>query len=311
MKLKPFVLVVSLVFVFVASAVLSAQQPTRRSANAPSSTGGLVIEGFVGLIDEARVPAQEAGVLTHLIADEGMQVEKDQPLAKIDDSQPRMQKKVAEAELTAARAKAANEADIEYAQKATAVAQKEWEGMRDARKQVANAISNADYERAKLTIERGAAEIKRARMEKMIAGLTADAKAVEVEAAEEAIRRRRILAPQDGVVVEVPLHRGEWVKPGDIVLHIMRLDRVKVTGTVPLAEYSPQHIIDRPVTVTAKLQGRDVKFSGKITFVRPSIDASGYYSIKAEVENRKENGQWLLLDGMPVEIAIDTQVAKR
>ena len=47
---------------------------------------------------EVQLPAQEAGVLVELTAFEGQEVKLDQLLGRIDDAQPRLQKKAAEAE---------------------------------------------------------------------------------------------------------------------------------------------------------------------------------------------------------------------
>ena len=44
--------------------------------------------------------------------------------------------------------------------------------------------------------------------------------------------------------------------------------------------------------------------SGKITFVNTLVQAGGEYKVWAEVENREENGQWLLRPGLNVTMQI-------
>jgi hypothetical protein len=96
------------------------------------------------------------------------------------------------------------------------------------------------------------------------------------------------------------------------VLHVVQLDRLKVEGYVDIAEYSPGQVLNRPVTVEAILQGRKVQFNGQITYASALVEginsAKSSYRVKAEVENRREDGreggQWLLLPGMIVDMTI-------
>jgi RND family efflux transporter MFP subunit len=260
----------------------------------------------VELIHEAQVPGQEAGVLVELNVEEGDVVKAGQVLGRIDDTQPRMQGMIATQEYNAALEKANNNVDVEYAMKATELARVEYEKSKEVNKNQRGAIAEMDLKKQFLTWERGQLETKRALSEKEIAKFTAAAKQVEIEAALEAMKRREIRSPVDGVVAQVHLHKGEWVKPGDPVLHVIQLDRLKIEGEIELARYTPSQVMGRPITVEATLQDRKVQFAGKITFVRPMLNALGTkYLVKAEVENREEHGQPLLMPGLFVEVKID------
>jgi hypothetical protein len=86
------------------------------------------------------------------------------------------------------------------------------------------------------------------------------------------------------------------------------LDKLKVEGDVEFARFAPSQIIDRPVTVEATVQDRKIQFEGRITFVKPLLDPLGKkYQVQAEVDNRKENGEWLLLPNMLVDMTIHTK----
>jgi multidrug efflux pump subunit AcrA (membrane-fusion protein) len=261
---------------------------------------------LVSCIREAQVAAQEAGVLVELPAIEGQQVEAGEQLGKIDDSQPLMQGKAAMAELRAAEEKAKSDVDERYAKKASEVAKKEWEKAIEANQKTAGSISQVEVARLKLTWERGLLEIERAQTERKMSGHTADAKAVEVDAAKEAMKRRRITSPIDGNVQQVNLHKGEWVKPGDPVVHVVQLDRLKVEGFAKLDETVPQQLMGKPVVVEVTIAEQKLRFPGRITFVSLIVRGRSEYLVKAEVDNRKENGQWLLLPGMSAEMVIDT-----
>ena len=260
----------------------------------------------VGFIDDPQLAGQEAGVLVEINVKEGDLVKARQVLAKIDNSQPIMQGKIARAEHKAAEEKANSTVDIDYAKKASEVALVEWQKSKQANLRQLGTVSDIEVKRQELTYQRGLLEIKRALSEQVIARLTADAKSVEIEAADEAVQRRLITSPVDGMVMQVSLQKGEWVKPGDPVVHVVQLDKLKVEGTVELAKFSPSQIIDSPVTIEATLQNRKLKFDGRIVFVKPMVNAIGEYQIKAEVENRREtqNGLWLLLPGMYVDMTI-------
>ena len=142
-------------------------------------------------------------------------------------------------------------------------------------------------------------------LEQQLAKFTADEKGAEADAADEAIRRRQIRSPLDGVVSQVTPHLGEWVKPGDSVLHILRMDRLQVEGFFKARQYPQAEIRDRPVTVTLEWanHAEPVQFSGRIVFVSPQEEAGNEYRIKAEVENRLvpgSNDEWLLHPGTNV-----------
>jgi multidrug resistance efflux pump len=142
-----------------------------------------------------------------------------------------------------------------------------------------------------------------------VAKLTAKAKEAAVEAADDDIVRRRVEAPNDGLVTEVHRHKGEWVNPGDPILTIVRMDKVKVEGRLDFAVVSPMQVKDRPVTVSILLTGnRSVEFTGQIVFVAPKL-VHGKYRVVAEVENREERGVWLLVDGMTPRMTVDAGIA--
>jgi len=272
-----------------------------------ASSPGVIANCMVSAIEGPQVPAQEAGVLIEIKAIEGQVVREGDLLAQIEDSQPRMQGRVAQAEHRAAQEKAESMVDIKYAEKASQVALKEWEKGKEANNRSKGSVTEVELERQRLTYERGILEIERAKSEKVIAGLTADAKKVEVEAAVVALERRQITSPVDGMVVQVHLHKGEWVKPGDPVVHVVQLDRLKVEGYIEFAKQSPSQLMGKPVTIEATLQGRKVQFNGQITFVSPLIEGTlrrGTYRVKAEVENREENNDWLLKPGLFVEMRV-------
>jgi macrolide-specific efflux system membrane fusion protein len=261
---------------------------------------------LVSLIDEVEVPAQEAGVLTALEVREGSQVEEGVLLAQVDDRLPQQQKEIALAEQKAAEEKADSDVDVAYAQAAAEVVKAEHAQAVEANERQPNTIPLSEVRRRKLAVTSATLRIKQAELERRVAQLTAQVKGAEVAAAETGIDRRQVRAPVAGLVTEVLRQRGEWVQPGEPVVRMVRVDRLRVEGFLQADELAAADVDARPVTVTARLaRGREATFDGKIVFVHPRVEADGEYRFWAEVVNRDEDGHWLLRPGMEVELTIE------
>jgi multidrug resistance efflux pump len=254
---------------------------------------------------EAEVPAQEAGVLVSIGVREGQEVKKTDLLANIDDVLARGQKKAVEGEWQAAAKKAESNIDIRHAEKAAKVAELDFQRSEQASDAVQNAVTYVERMKKKFEWERDLLAKEQAEREKVIAGYTADGKKAELQNADEQIRRREIRTPVDGIVQKIYQHIGEWVKPGDTVIHVVRMDRLSVEGFLNNSELPPAEVMNRPVIVDVELaRARKMQFEGKIVFVDPQVMAGGEYVVRAEVENRKEGGQWLLRPGMHVDMTV-------
>jgi macrolide-specific efflux system membrane fusion protein len=263
---------------------------------------------LVSLIEEVQIPAQEAGVLSELKAQEGDQVETGALLAQIDDKAARHQRDVAVAERAISEAKAKNDVNVRYADATRRVAASEYQLNVDANVKVPGTKSAVELQKLLLTVEQAKLQIEQAEHEQRLAGLETDANTAKVSLAEDDIRRRSILAPVNGEVVETLFRAGEWVKPGDPVIRIVRLDRLRVEAFLNAEQFSPGEVKGRAVEVTVRLErGRVEKFAGRVVFVDPRVQAGGEYRIWAEVDNRQNNGQWLLRPGLSAVMTIDLE----
>lgn len=277
-------------------------------AVAQPAAGGLaepVIEGcLVSLIDEVKVPAREPGVIVELAVRQGAVVSRGEVLARIDDDQPEMEKRRAQAQHDQAIAKAESDVDIRYSQKAQGVAEMAYRKAEDSHERVVNAVTEVERERLKLEWEKAGLQIEQATLERQLSALEATSKGVEVEAAAKAIERREIRSPIDGEVEEVYPHIGEWLQPGDPLATVIRTDRLYVEGYIDASRWNPSDVRDRPVTVAARLAGdRTEIFQGRIFNVKPRME-SGSYRVVAEVDNRQVEGEWLLRTGQFVTMTI-------
>jgi len=254
----------------------------------------------------AYVPAEEAGRLTKVAVRSGQQVKAGDLLANIDDTQARKQKAAADAEHSAASEKAGSTVDVEAASKAERVAFYAYQSMLDAVRKVDKVVSQNDLNQKQFEWEKMKLAIQQANHQKVVDGFTAEAKKAEAELAQNGIERREIRAPFDGVIQEIKPHLGEWVKPGDSVLKMIRLDHLSVQHRADSKLYNAADLADRPVTLQVTLPGgRKAEFPGKIVFVESEIGvADSSFWVRAEVENRKENGQWVLLPGMEANMVV-------
>jgi multidrug efflux pump subunit AcrA (membrane-fusion protein) len=271
---------------------------------APGS-GEPVLEGcLVSLIDEVKVPAKEPGVIMKLLVRQGAVVSKGDILAEIDDDQPQMEKRRAQAEHDQTLAKAESDVDVRYSQKAKGVAEMTYRKAEDSHVRIPGSVTEVERERLKLEWEKTSLQIEQAELERKLATLDATSKGVEVEAAAKAIERRVIRSPLAGEVEEVIPHEGEWLQPGDPVARLIRTDRLYVEGYVDAARGNPADIRDRPVTVESRLAGGKTEtFKGRIFNVKPRME-SGSYRVVAEVDNRQFAGEWLLRCGQFVTMTI-------
>jgi macrolide-specific efflux system membrane fusion protein len=265
----------------------------------------------VTLIDRINVAAQEAGLITEIAVREGAEIKAGDKIAQINDSKAQAAKKVAQAEHEVALAEATNDISVRYAAASAQVAKYDYKAHYDANRKAPGSTPAAEMKKLELQWQKGELETEKAQLELDVAKLTAKAKEASVEAADDDIHRRRVFSHIDAVVVEIDKHVGEWVNPGDRIMRIVRMNKVRVEGSLPIALVSPTQAVDRPVTVETTISGnRSVQFTGKIVFVAPELDPSGkYYKVVAEVENREERGAWLLLPGMSPTVTVDAGIA--
>ena len=263
-----------------------------------SANHSVVSNCTVALIEDVQIPAQEAGPLVKVAVHEGDQVKVGDLLAQVDDSQPKVHKKAALGEYEAANQHAINDINVRFARAAYAVADSEYRKAVEANLRSKNAFSDVDLDNKKLAAEKAKLQIEQSQVDQTVAKFTAQTKLAEVENADLSIQRRHIRSPIEGIVVSINRHVGEWLQVGEPVLRLVRMDRLWVEGWVEAARFSPDEIQDQRVEIDVELaRGRHARFAGKIVFVSPIIEAGGEYRIKAEVENRRENGGWILRPG--------------
>jgi multidrug efflux pump subunit AcrA (membrane-fusion protein) len=236
---------------------------------------------------------------------EGEFVGQGQLLATIDDRQPKLDKMAAELEREAALVKASDDIEVRFSQAAFAVAGADLDRALAIDRQTPGGVTQQEIQKLRLAKHRDELQIERSKLEMRIARMNADVHQAGVKSSDDAVARRQIVSPIDGLVVTLFHERGEWVNAGESVLQVVRIDRLRVEGFIIATEYRPDELANRPVIVDVQLAGeRRERFAGQVVFISPLVQAGNKYRVRAEVENRTENGHPLLRPGMTAAMTI-------
>lgn len=260
---------------------------------------------LVSLIEDIQVPAREAGALNSIDVVEGQFVTAGQLLAQLDDRQPKLDKVAAELERDAALAKAQDDIEVRYAEAALAVAAAELARAQAIDAKSPGGVTEQEIQKLRLAKHRDELQIDRSKLDMRVAKMNADVHQASVQAADDALARRQIVSPIDGVVVTIFQERGEWVSAGQPVLQVVRIDRLRVEGFLSASEYSPEVVAGRQVWVDVPLAGgRSARFQGQVVYISPIVQAGNKYRVRAEVANRSENGHPILRPGMSATMSV-------
>ncbi|MDO4587154.1 MAG: HlyD family efflux transporter periplasmic adaptor subunit [Planctomycetia bacterium] len=296
--------------------------PMIDSSQIPMQPGDILVEGGKVMIPtgegyEALVSSNTQGLLTQLgiealdaqgnpILDEngkaqiiplkrGMKVSKGQILARQKDDELLARRQVADYQLVVAKMEAEKELEIEVADSAALVAQSAYYRAKAANDRVPGAVTPEemtekafDWKRAEKTAEKSRYDIEVKKHEVNVAQ-------AQVLAANSLIEDKKLLSPIDGIIDDIFQNEGQWLREGDKVLKIIRLDKVQVLGRIDASSYTPEMIDGKNVTIYFEKPGMSIQtLEGKITYVRQFIEFS-YYNFYCEVENKvNEKGYWLL-----------------
>ncbi|MFH1300273.1 MAG: HlyD family efflux transporter periplasmic adaptor subunit [Planctomycetota bacterium] len=278
-----------LIYLFTISAgILLAHSGATAADEPPAGSADLRIDSvLVSLIEQVEVPAREVGQLDKMLVQEGATVQKGEILAQIEDGEAVLLQQQAKLEYEMAKLKAENDINIRFARKAHEVATAELLRAEDSIKKYPKSISKTELDRLKLTAEKAELEIEQATEEAKTSQLEASLKRNAQEIAALAVQRRKVVAPISGMVVQIMTKDGEWVRPGDTVLRILKLDRLRAEGLVNASRLQEQDLKGRPVTLVVNPGTKqEIEFPGKISFVSPEINpVNNQTRVWAEIEN--------------------------
>ena len=262
----------------------------------PSRPGyGSTTQCTVEYVDEVDIPALETGQLIELNVRESDEVPSSKVIARTDDKLIRLQLLQSKITMENAEKIARDMTQIEAAEKQIQLTRQRYETtMRLAAKGARSADEKltAQYEYEVAKLQRRAARVRQE--EAIGTALLEGARKSEVE---ERLKRHEIVCPFDGAVVQLFKQKGEWVTAGEPVAKVARMNKLYVTGLISNRDYNPDQVAGKEVIVTVRLAGTEtMEFMGRITTIGlKDVSGSGNeYLVKAEIDNKMKQGQWVL-----------------
>ncbi len=240
----------------------------------------------ITVMEQLEVPAQAEGSLSRVDVKEGDVLQQGDAIARIRDDDAKLEIARQRINLENAIALAENTVAIRLAKKERERAHAELSRAERWGKKVKDAVSKSEIERLQLALDKAELDIEQATEDLKTAQRAVDAHKNEVSRAENLLLKRSIRSPVRGVVVHVAKHRGSWVKPGDAVVRVLRLDRLRVEAILP-REMLLKPLKGSRVVVSIDLPDRGTgEYEGRIVFVRPELNPlNNQIRVWAEIEN--------------------------
>ena len=251
------------------------------------------------------IPAEEEGLLSELNVKEGDAVPAGKIVGRIDAGRLELAAEEARKKLEIQREKAESKSAYNVAVKKYKLAKEEYEtAARLGRK---GSKSAHEVRRAKYSMEASYAEVQDAMAQRSEAAGLAALEEINVRQIDFMIEKMRITTPFDGNVLEIIKHPQEYVQKGENVIRFVRMDKLWVEGTVSSDTCRPSDVKGKRVTVTLKQAGgEELEFIGQVVTGPLEVEGVGKrFRVRAEVDNRYENGQWVLLPGASLSMSVN------
>lgn len=233
--------------------------------------------------------------------------------------------------------KADNDVRVQASKKAELVAENELKRATEARRQFVDSVSQSEIDNLRLSYERTVLETQQAEFERVIDGLQAEAEAEaanshqlgverytlelaqakvdqrvqelqvqlerhQLKLAELASSMQIIKSPIDGVVVERYRNLGDWVKAGEPVIRVIRLDRLRAEGFIT-PEQLDVLVVGQEVQLTIERSEKSsVRRQGIVKFISRELEpVSGEIRFWVEFDNASLD----VLPGMRLSLSVN------
>lgn len=188
--------------------------------------------------------------------------------------------------LKIARSASENNIDVRFAQKSLEVSNARVNRSISSNRRVPGVVPSGrmqeqqlEAHRDKLRVEQAGRDMKKTKMECDLAQADADIAKLRLE-------KSIIRSPIDGMVVSLERKQGEWVEPGDTVLRVVRMNRLKIEGFVSAGDASKIMIGDEAKVNVLQPHLSDLDLTGKVVFVNPEANpVNSKVPIWVEVQN--------------------------
>ncbi|HEY3359240.1 MAG TPA: efflux RND transporter periplasmic adaptor subunit [Polyangia bacterium] len=245
--------------------VLAERAVARPGAVAPEVMGTGTLEARVSAAISPRVP----GLLTGVLVDQGDRVRKGQLLATLYDGDLAEQVRVAEADVTVARAAVDQAVAQTAASSATALEARASHG-RATKLVKVGYVSHDEFDKALQRRDVADADLARARTNEVAASRQVHRAQASARYAREKLVDTRILAPFDGYVVKRVRDPGNVAVPGDAILQLVSLDTIWVAAWVD--EASLAAVVPGQRARVVFRSEPTVSYEGTVARIEPQVD---------------------------------------
>ncbi len=259
----------------------------------------------VKLMQDIMIPAEEEGLLEELNVKEGDAVPAGKVIGKIDAARMAIEADEAREKLKIQREKAESKSALNLALQKYELAKEEYNvAVRLGRK---GSRSTHEIRRAKFSMKASRAEVEDAMDQSKEAAGLARLEEINLRRIQFIVGKMQISTPFEGHVMEILKHPMEYVQKGEDVVRFARMDKLWVEGTVSSDACKPSDVKGQRVTVTLRQAGgEEVQFQGQVVTGPLELEGVGKrFRVRAEVDNRFENGQWILLPGASLSMSVE------
>ncbi|OYP35807.1 efflux RND transporter periplasmic adaptor subunit [Rhodopirellula sp. MGV] len=242
---------------------------------------------LIRLADQVDVPARAVGSLLRVDVHEGSVVAKGQTLALIDDSESQLEMARSEREVEIAKLESEDEIKIKAAKNQFEHASRQYQRLLRVKQASNLSVSDSELDQAHAEMEQADFAVQQADSELKKAAVQLKLSLTKLELAKRNVEIRKIVSPQDGMVVESIHQAGEWVTPGETIFRVVDTKRLRVDGFID-AHRASDALLGRQVQLDVIGWDRNKsRFNGTVVFVSPENDpVTEQVKVTAEIDNQ-------------------------
>jgi len=228
----------------------------------------------------------------------GLHVFKGQVLGNFDDRELHSIVEINQAQLEVAKAEREKKIEAVYAARSLQVAIADVKRMEIANQRQAGVFAQADIDKAVLVQYQAEAnlDLQKYNLEE-VKTRDVGVREAELKRTKIQIENQKLIAPIDGMVVNIGAAVGELKREGEPILEIVQLDTLHVVVKVNARDYRPNDLSGKQAVIHVQFpNGRTETFQGEVIFCDPRVKVDSFETL-IEVQNRRVGNYWLLQPG--------------
>ncbi|MBQ2683992.1 MAG: HlyD family efflux transporter periplasmic adaptor subunit [Thermoguttaceae bacterium] len=275
-------------------------------ATVSANTQGKLIELGIEQKDAEGNPVLDAnGHPTVTPLRRGMMVRAGDVLGKQFNQEFIARKEAAQRQLIVAEKEAGKTLEIEVAELAALVAKSELDRVRQANRDMPGAIAEEDEVKRVYEYNRAYKSWEKAKYDLGIKADEVEVRKAEILIADAQLEERKLISPIEGQIDDIYQNEGQWLREGDKVFRVIRLDKIQVEARFDASKTSPDAVQGKKATIYASRPGEQTcQFEGVVTYARPIIQHTRFAAFIEADNGKTENGSWYLIPGMHVQVVV-------